>query len=89
MDASNPAATPAPLGWHSRGYLPHCDELSRLQSITFRLADSLPKDAAACLDEQLRLAPEGLRAKTRRHQIEAWRTPAPVVAHSNIQRSRH
>lgn len=31
--------------WHSRGYLPHCDTPGLLQSITFRLADSLPADA--------------------------------------------
>ena len=29
-------------GWHSRGYLPHCDEPFRIQAITFHLADSLP-----------------------------------------------
>ena len=29
-------------GWHSRGYLPHFDYPRLLQSITFRLADSLP-----------------------------------------------
>ena len=33
----------APLGLYSRGYLPHHDELHRLQSITFRLADSFRK----------------------------------------------
>jgi len=31
--------------WHSRGYLPHCDTPGLLQSITFRLVDSLPADA--------------------------------------------
>ncbi len=30
------------LGWHSRGYLPHWDAPHIIQSITFRLADSLP-----------------------------------------------
>lgn len=30
--------------WHSRGYLPHCDTPGLLQTITFRLADSLPED---------------------------------------------
>lgn len=30
------------LGWHSRGYLPHCDASETIQSITFRLEDSLP-----------------------------------------------
>lgn len=29
-------------GWHSRGYLPHLDVAEGTQSITFRLADSLP-----------------------------------------------
>jgi REP element-mobilizing transposase RayT len=29
-------------GWHSRGYLPHWDVPNIIQSITFRLADSLP-----------------------------------------------
>jgi REP element-mobilizing transposase RayT len=28
--------------WHSRGYLPHCDTPGLLQSITYRLSDSLP-----------------------------------------------
>lgn len=31
-------------GWTRRGYLPHCDFAGNLQAITFRLADSLPKD---------------------------------------------
>ena len=30
--------------WHSRGYLPHCDVPGLLQSITIRLADSLPAE---------------------------------------------
>lgn len=29
--------------WHSRGYVPHFDQPGLVQSITFRLADSLPK----------------------------------------------
>lgn len=36
--------------WHSRGYLPHCDTPGLLQTITFRLADSLP---ASVLDRLL------------------------------------
>jgi putative transposase len=45
-----PAATADPpppdrhKGWHSRGYLPHCDVPGLIQSITFRLGDSLPSD---------------------------------------------
>ena len=30
------------LGWHERGYLPHCDFPNLVQFVTFRLADSIP-----------------------------------------------
>ena len=30
------------LGWHERGYLPHCDFPGLVQFITFRLSDSMP-----------------------------------------------
>jgi REP element-mobilizing transposase RayT len=30
-------------GWHSRGYLPHCDEEHLVQHVVFRLKDSLPE----------------------------------------------
>lgn len=30
------------LGWHERGYLPHCDYPALVQFVTFRLADSMP-----------------------------------------------
>jgi hypothetical protein len=32
-------------GWHSRGYLPHFDSPETIQFVTFRLADSLPRQA--------------------------------------------
>lgn len=38
-------------GWHSRGYLPHCDAESLVQHVVFRLKDSLPRDVV----QQLRL----------------------------------
>ena len=31
-------------GWHGRGYLPHFDSPETVQFVTFRLADSLPRD---------------------------------------------
>jgi hypothetical protein len=34
-----------PKGWHSRGYLPHFDSPETIQFVTFRLADSLPRQA--------------------------------------------
>ena len=30
------------LGWHERGYLPHCDYPGLIQFVTFRLGDSMP-----------------------------------------------
>jgi putative transposase len=30
------------LGWHERGYLPHCDFPGLVQLVTFRLEDSMP-----------------------------------------------
>ncbi|MCL4177698.1 MAG: transposase [Verrucomicrobia bacterium] len=35
------------LGWHERGYLPHCDFANLIQFVTFRLADSLPGSRVA------------------------------------------
>jgi REP element-mobilizing transposase RayT len=40
-----------PKGWYSRGYLPHLDTPDVIQSVTFRLADSLPAAVAAALLE--------------------------------------
>jgi len=44
MTASEEPHPPGPhKGWHHRGYLPHFDAGAVVQSITFRLADSLPR----------------------------------------------
>jgi REP element-mobilizing transposase RayT len=44
MKASpGPRASRPHNGWHERGYLPHFDCGAIVQSITFRLADSLPR----------------------------------------------
>ena len=50
VDAKNKAFRPLTeeekalgfLGWHERGYLPHCDYPWLNQFVTFRLADSMP-----------------------------------------------
>jgi type I restriction enzyme R subunit/putative DNA methylase len=55
-------------GWHSRGYLPHFDQPGLVQSVTFRLGDSLPK---AQLIELEQLLPRE-RSAERRLQIEEW-----------------
>ena len=61
-----------PRGWHSRGYLPHRDELHLLQSITFRLADSLPHSKLRQLDEILAILPTDKQANHKRQKIESW-----------------
>lgn len=46
------------IGWHTRGYIPHFDAGSAVQSVTFRLAGSLPSkvlEAWRVEMEQLRL----------------------------------
>jgi len=50
--------------WHSRGYLPHCDVPGLQQSITFRLADSLPVEVLH------RLLQEEIDDVSRHKQIE-------------------
>jgi REP element-mobilizing transposase RayT len=45
--------------WHSRGYLPHLDKPGLLQSISFRLRDSLPTEVINRWKEELGLPPSG------------------------------
>ncbi|MCF3652234.1 hypothetical protein [Synoicihabitans lomoniglobus] len=76
-DNSNPAelelgAPRAGSGWHSRGYLPHRDKLRLLQSITFRLADSLPQEKLRQLEETLSVLVPEERDQAKRRQIETW-----------------
>ncbi len=58
--------------WYSRGYLPHRDRLHLLQSITFRLADSLPQSTLRQLEQKLLLLPEIRRDIEKRKSIEQW-----------------
>ena len=60
---------PAPfLGWHSRGYLPHCDKSGLIQLVTFRLGDAMPAErrhdwqALDMIEDQ----------RERRKQLEAY-----------------
>jgi REP element-mobilizing transposase RayT len=48
--------------WHSRGYLPHFDAPGHLQSLVFRLANSLPREILVRL---LDVIPERLQAERR------------------------
>src|SRR6478609_1273380 len=58
--------------WYSRGYLPHRDRSHLLQSITFRLADSLPQTVLRQLESKLLLLPEIRKDIEKRKSIEQW-----------------
>src|SRR5215210_2340171 len=53
-----------PRGWHCRGYLPHFDGGHIAQTVTFRLADSLPERVLAQWELELS------HLKTREADIE-------------------
>ena len=64
----------SPKEWHCRGYLPHRDRVHLIQSVTFRLADSLPQKKLKALEIEL----EGLtttdvdRDREKRMRMEAF-----------------
>jgi len=59
-------------GWHSRGYLPHFDGPGVTQAITFRLADSLPKEVVERWQNELQpYTPEDRKRELRR-RIHEW-----------------
>jgi len=70
--------TPALPGksWHSRGYLPHFDQPGMVQSITFRLADSVPADVIEHWRDELQLmgdeAADDPRCAELRERIEKY-----------------
>lgn len=68
----NPArnSSSGPRSWHKRGYLPHNDAGTLIQAITYRLADSLPAEVLAKLDQELPLLPEN--TTERRRRIEGY-----------------
>lgn len=62
----------SPRGWYSRGYLPHYNNTGTIQSVTFRLADSLPQSKLREIEEELsKVAPAKMDSE-RRKKIEAW-----------------
>ena len=60
----------API-WHSRGYLPHWEAGDIAQSITFRLADSLPSTLLDRWREELKTLPAERWTFERRIRIQA------------------
>ncbi len=56
--------------WHSRGYLPHWEIGEVPQSITFRLADSLPAKVLNAWRNELRSTPQEKLDLERRKRVE-------------------
>jgi len=59
-------------GWYRHNKLPHFDEKYRIQSVTFRLADSLPKCELVKLEESLKLLPAERFEIEQRKRIESF-----------------
>ncbi len=56
------------LGWHERGYLPHCDFPNLVQYVTFRLSDSMPSSRRAEWEYLLKIED----GKDRRSKLEEY-----------------
>jgi REP element-mobilizing transposase RayT len=59
-------------GWHHRSYLPHFDHPGLIQSITFRLADSLPRQLLEQWEQELAHLSEHDRQLHREKKIAQW-----------------
>jgi REP element-mobilizing transposase RayT len=59
-------------GWHSRGYLPHWDHPGMIQSLNFRLADSMPANVIEKWKTELVLHSENQSALELRQRIEEY-----------------
>jgi len=70
--AGKDAGAPGEREWYSRGYLPHRDAVGLTQSITFRLADSLPGERLKQWEQELASLPENRRLVERARRIQAW-----------------
>jgi REP element-mobilizing transposase RayT len=60
------------LGWHSRGYLPHWDNPGMIQSLNFRLGDSLPAHVVAKWHGEFELLPPDKRDVKLRARMEEY-----------------
>lgn len=66
-----PRQTPEISPWKSRGYLPHFDIPGRVQSVTFRLIDSLPRDFLDKCERELAAMPANKRRVEKERRIAA------------------
>src|SRR5690242_17324100 len=59
-------------GWYSRGYLPHWDHPGMIQSLNFRLADSLPVSVVERWKKELEHLPKDEASTTMRRRVEKY-----------------
>lgn len=60
------------LQWTDRGYMPHVNSPELVQHVSYHLADSLPKEAVATMDEQMKSLPPKLRDAEKEKRIAAY-----------------
>ncbi len=72
MSSTEGADKHPPKPWRSRGYLPHFDQPGLVQSLTFRLADSLPRIFLEQCEQELRALPESARQTEKERRIAAY-----------------
>jgi REP element-mobilizing transposase RayT len=69
LDEKYGQSPPEPfLGWHARGYLPHCDKPGLIQLVTFRLQDAMPAERRHEWELLIAIADE----RERRTKLEAY-----------------
>jgi REP element-mobilizing transposase RayT len=69
---TEPTSIPQHRGWHDRGYLPHFDGKAVIQSITYRLADSLPIPVLLRMEKEIAHMEDEERSRLLRRRIDAW-----------------
>jgi REP element-mobilizing transposase RayT len=70
---SSDAPKHGPRGWHSRGYLPHFDGgVGLTQSVTFRLADSVPSSVVEGWLGEFKLNPPAMRELELRKKLDKY-----------------
>ncbi|MCO6482812.1 MAG: transposase [Flavobacteriales bacterium] len=60
------------LQWSDRGYMPHVNGPELIQHVSCHLADSLPKEAVAAMDAELKELPPKLRDHEREMRVAAY-----------------
>ena len=69
---TNAGSSPPHRGWYSRGYLPHWDHPGMIQSVNFRLGDSLPLAVIEKWKSELALQLEDEHSVQLRRRIEDY-----------------